>query len=154
MWAHWSLLWLCPDSLNPSLPQPVKFPGWKMYGRVCKLYFPVLYHIYFECYAFWWKSFHMPVRSRKQKGLMVSNCTLLMFVFKWHPRSEGVNETLKWLTPLITLRSVGHLVSLFLSPTSGISVPTNTSLERQLCVKQVHQPMPTSALLVRSSIHS
>ena len=24
--------------LTPSLPQPVKFPGWKMHGRACKQY--------------------------------------------------------------------------------------------------------------------
>ena len=28
--------------LNPSMPQHVTFPGRKMHGRTCKLYFPVL----------------------------------------------------------------------------------------------------------------
>ena len=51
--------------ITPSLPQPVKFPRWKMHGGACKQYIPVLWHIYLQCYAFWWKSFHMPLRKRR-----------------------------------------------------------------------------------------
>ena len=31
-------LLLLNSSLTPSLPQPVRFPGWKMHGRTCKQY--------------------------------------------------------------------------------------------------------------------
>ena len=31
----------------------------------------------FQCYAFWWKSFHMPVHKRRQKSLRLSNFALL-----------------------------------------------------------------------------
>jgi len=34
--------------------------------RLQTILFPVLLHIYLQCYAFWWKSFHMQVRQRKQ----------------------------------------------------------------------------------------
>ena len=61
-------------ALTPSLPQPVKLPGWKMHGRAWKQYiFPVLWHVYFQCYEFWWQSFHVPCEKRSQKSLMVSN---------------------------------------------------------------------------------
>ena len=54
--------------------------------------FPVLQYIYFQCCAFWWKSFHMPERKRRQKRLRVSNLVLLSVVFEWHHGSERV----KW----------------------------------------------------------
>ena len=46
------------------------------------------------------KSFHMPVRKRRQKGLKVSEIALLLVVFKWHRGSEGVNLCMisMWLT--------------------------------------------------------
>ena len=37
------------------------------------------------------KSFHMPVRKRRQKELRVSNVAFLLVVFKLHHVSEGVN---------------------------------------------------------------
>ena len=63
------------------------------------VYFPVLQPIYFHCEALWWKSFHMPVWKRRQKGLRVSKLVLLLVVFKrlllvifkWCHGSEGVN---------------------------------------------------------------
>ena len=58
--------------LTPSLPLPVKFPGWKMNGRSCKQYIFRSYNIYFQCCVFWWKSCHMPVRKRKEKDLSLS----------------------------------------------------------------------------------
>ena len=58
---------------TPSLPQPVKFPGWMMHGCACKQYIFRSNNIYFQCYVFWWKSFHMPVWKRRQKGLRMSN---------------------------------------------------------------------------------
>ena len=81
-------------TLTPSLTQPVKFPGWMMNGHTCKQYIFRSYNICFQCCAFWWKSFHVPVRKRRPKGLRVSNFTLLWVVFKWQHGSEGVNVSL------------------------------------------------------------
>ena len=39
-------------ALTPSLPQPVKFPGWKMHGRGCKQHIFRSYDIYFQCMCF------------------------------------------------------------------------------------------------------
>ena len=77
--------------LTPSLPQPVKFPGWKMHVRASKQYIFRSYKIWFQCYALWWKSFHMPVRKRRQKQLRVLNFALLLVVLKWRHGSEVVN---------------------------------------------------------------
>ena len=52
--------------------------------------FPVLQHIYFQCPTFWWKSFHMPERKRRQKSWRVSNLVLSLVVFNWHHGSERV----------------------------------------------------------------
>ena len=37
------------SSLTPSLPQHVKFSGWKMHGRACKQCIFRSYNIYFQC---------------------------------------------------------------------------------------------------------
>ena len=81
-----------PTSITPSLPQPVKFLGWMVHRRACKQYIFRSYNICFKCYAFWWKSFCMPVWKRRQKDWRVSNFALLWVVFKWHHGSEGVNS--------------------------------------------------------------
>ena len=78
--------------LTPSLSQPVKFPGGRVHGRACKQYISRSCNICFQCYAFWWKSFHMPVRKRRRKDWRVSNFALIWVVFKWHHGSEGVNS--------------------------------------------------------------
>ena len=75
--------------------------------RLQTVYFPTrlqTVHIYFQCYAFWWKSFHMPVQKRKKKkrrkkGLRVSNFALLLVVYKWHAGSERVKglQSSEWL---------------------------------------------------------
>ena len=83
--ANWQL-WF-GSSLTPSLTPPVKFLGWQMHGRAGKQF---IFRSYFECCAFLWKSFHMPVWKRKRKGLRVSNFALLLVVFKRHPGSEAV----------------------------------------------------------------
>ena len=53
-----------------------------MHRRACKQYIFRSYNISFQCFAFWWKSFHVPVRKkeRKKKGLRVSNFALLLIV--------------------------------------------------------------------------
>ena len=76
--------------LTPSLPQPVKFLGWKMHRHACKQYILRSYNIYFQCCVFGWKSFHIPVWKRREKQLRFSNIVLLIVVFKWHHGSEGV----------------------------------------------------------------
>ena len=85
----WNYLWNL-TSLTPSLLQTVTFPGWKMLRCACKQYIFQSCNICFECYAFWWKSFHTPVQKRRQKGLRVSDFALLWVVFKWNHGSEGV----------------------------------------------------------------
>ena len=52
--------------LTPSQTQPVKFLGWMVHRRACKQYVFRSCDIYFQCYEFWWRSFHMPVRKRRQ----------------------------------------------------------------------------------------
>ena len=102
--------------LTPSLPQPVKFPGWKKHGHACK---QIIFRSYNFCInaIFWWKSFHMPVRRTKQKGLRVSNFAFSLAIFKRHPGSEGVNEHVQLVqtgchcashTACKLYRSVGH----------------------------------------------
>ena len=83
-------------ALTLSLPQPVNCPGWKLHGRAWKQYIFRSYltsNIYFQCYALWWKSFHTPVRKRRQKGLKVLNFAHFLVVFEWHHGSEGVKIT-------------------------------------------------------------
>ena len=93
--------------LTPSLPQPVKFPGWMMQGRACKQYSFRSYDIYFQCYAFWWKSFYLLMpkkqKTKKQKKtnvMKISKFALLWVVFKWHHGCEGVKATLKQFTSI------------------------------------------------------
>ena len=81
--------------LTPSLPQPVKCSGWKMHGHICKQYFFWSCTTCYQCYAFWWKSFYMPVRKSRLKlrlKLRVSNLALLWVVFKCYHGSEGVTH--------------------------------------------------------------
>ena len=53
-----------------------------MHGRACKQYIFQSYNTStFNAMRFDKKSFHMPVRKRKQKGLRVSNFALLLVVF-------------------------------------------------------------------------
>ena len=70
---------------------PFTTPACKMHGCACKQCIFCSYIIYFQCHAFWWKSFRMPVRKRRQKELKVSDFALWLVVFKWHHGSEGVN---------------------------------------------------------------
>ena len=79
--------------INPFTAPACKISGLKD-AQTClqTVYFLVLYHIYFQCYAFWWKSFQIPVQKRKLKDLRVSKLALLLVVFKWHHGSERVNS--------------------------------------------------------------
>ena len=81
-----------------------------MHGHACKQYIFRSYNIYFQCYAFWWKSVHMPVRKRRLKSWTISNFSLVLVVFKWHHGSEGVNGQawahLKFITGLYSHRSL------------------------------------------------
>ena len=103
--------------LTPSLPQPVQFPDWMMHGRACKRYNCRSYNIYFQCYAFWWRSFHAPVPKRRQTGWRVSNFALSWIVFKWYHGSEGVNVAagllLLLLLPLLLASAAVGFLFLF-----------------------------------------
>ena len=63
------------------------------------------YNIYCECYAFWWKSFHKPMRKRKQKRIRVSHFALLIVVFKLNHDREGVNNAAHSRYAIAVLRS-------------------------------------------------
>ena len=74
---------------NPFAAPGIKISGLNDTGTCLQtVYFPVLlsYNIYFH-YAFWWKSFDMPVRKRGQEGFQI----LHFYGFQWHHGSEGVN---------------------------------------------------------------
>ena len=79
--------------LTPSLPQSVKFPGWKMHGRACKEC------IFWSCNTSASNAVHFDENpftcqvKRRQKGSRVSNFALLLVIFKWHHGSEGVKKT-------------------------------------------------------------
>ena len=84
---HWIII-------NPFTVPACNISGLKdAVTRLQTVYFPVLEHICFHWYAFLWKSFHVPLRKRRQKGLKVSDFALLLVVFKWHS-SEGVKREL------------------------------------------------------------
>ena len=57
-----------PSCLTLSLPQSVKFPGWKMHGHACKQYIFCSCNIYFQCCVSRWKSFHMAVWKIRQNS--------------------------------------------------------------------------------------
>ena len=75
-----------------KINQPVKFLGWEMHGRNGKQYFFWSCNIYFQCHAFWSKSFHMPVRKKKKtkrlKGYKFG--TFIGHFQKWQHGSKGV----------------------------------------------------------------
>jgi len=67
------------ELLTPSLPQPVKFPGWKMHRRTCKLY------IFWSCNTATFSAMHFDKNSftcqcekeyKRLKLLRVSNFAL------------------------------------------------------------------------------
>ena len=66
---------------NPFTVQACKISGLKDARTRSKEYVFRSCNIYFQCYAFWWKFFHMPVRKRRQKGVRISNFALLLVVF-------------------------------------------------------------------------
>ena len=87
-----AILTLGAISLTPSLPQPVKFPGWKMRGRACK---PYIFRSYntstFSAMRLDKNPFTRRCEKRMQKGVRVWDFALLWLVFKWRHGSEGVN---------------------------------------------------------------
>ena len=77
--ADWA--WIRPgrlDNWNLQPPgrcfNPFTAPAYKIFGlkdartRLQTVYFPVLWYLFFQCYEFWWKSFHTPMRKRKQNA--------------------------------------------------------------------------------------
>ena len=84
--------------LTPSLPQPVKFPGWKMHGCACKQCIFWSYNTStFNAMRFDENLFTCQC-GREKKGLRVSNFALFMVIFKWHQGSEGVKGVPQWCT--------------------------------------------------------
>ena len=74
--------------LTPSLPKHVQFPGWKNVRAN-------LQTVYFQCYALWWKFFHMPVQQRRHKGWRVSNLALFYWSFSSSVMAvKGLSERL------------------------------------------------------------
>ena len=87
--------------LTASLPQPVKFMGWKVHVHACKHYIFWSCNIYLQCYAFWRNSLQIPMpkkKKKKKKGWRVWDFTLLLVVFKWHHGSERVNIIISYET--------------------------------------------------------
>ena len=62
--------WRGPHLFNPSLPQPVQFPGWKVHAHACKQYFFGPITNYFQCCAFGRekKSLRMPSEKEDKKA--------------------------------------------------------------------------------------
>ena len=86
-------------ALTPSLPQPVKFPGWKMHGCACEQYMFRSYDAStFTAMTFDENPFtcHTKKEVPNPKRSQVSQWVLL--VFKWHRGREGVkNKQLRQL---------------------------------------------------------
>ena len=96
-WLNFVLICFCwKVFLTPSLPQPVKCPGWMMHGRACKQCIFWSYNTCFRCCEFWCRSVHMPAKKRRQKALRVWNLELLRVVFKWNHGSEGVKFPVRY----------------------------------------------------------
>ena len=87
----WQVRSLAVELVNPVTAPARKLSGWMMHGCACKQNIFQSCDIYFQCYAFGWRSFHSPVWKRSQKGLRASNFALSWVVFKWHHGSDGVN---------------------------------------------------------------
>ena len=112
-----SILWM---ALTPSLPQPVKFLGWKvhtythtyththarththihrqthaytLYTGVSanSIFFHPIILLFSMLYVFMKILLHANMK-KKTKRLKISNFTLLLVVFKWHQSSERVNS--------------------------------------------------------------
>ena len=67
-WAHNRTLWaVWTQTRHPSLPQPVKSPGWKRHGHACKQYVFPSYNKSLSYCALWWKSVHVLMQKRKKK---------------------------------------------------------------------------------------
>ena len=80
--------WPFLAGLTPSLPQPLKFPGWMMHGRACKRYIFRSYNIYFPV-LFSTLCILMKILSRarakkKTKRLKGLKFRTVWVFFKWH----------------------------------------------------------------------
>ena len=93
-----------------SLLTNVYYPACKISGLkiapICTdvdlqtVYIPVLLQIYVQYCAFWWKSFYMLIGEEEEKGLRISNQTLLLVILRWHG-SERVNPYVCIITYII-----------------------------------------------------
>ena len=79
-------------SLTPPLPQPVKFPGWKMQRRACKQFiFRSCNTSTFSAMRFDQSSFPMLVRKRKKKTERVTGFKFRIF---------GLNKTYSFIVSI------------------------------------------------------
>ena len=108
------------EALTPSLPQPVKCPGWMMHRRACKQYvFRSCSTSIFSSVRFDGDSLTCQCRGDKNtKGLRVSNFALLLVVFKRHYGRDGVKSKaesrfLIWSWPVQSWNTKRWLSSLF-----------------------------------------
>ena len=56
-----------PILINPSLPQPVKFPGWKLHGCACKHCIFRSCNIDFQCYILMTILSHASAKKERKK---------------------------------------------------------------------------------------
>ena len=89
--------------IKPFTAPACHFRARTMHGHACRQYFFRSYNIYFQCHAFWLRSFHMPVWKRRQKGSRVSNFTLLWVIFKWYHGSEACFSEACFTTSIASL---------------------------------------------------
>ena len=78
--------------LTPSLPRPVKFPGWKTHGRACKQYiFRSCSTSTFNAMCFDENPFtcQRETEDKKASGFQIS---LILDVFKWLRGGEWVKD--------------------------------------------------------------
>ena len=80
--------------LTPSLPQPVKIPGWEVLTYAWKWRKKsVLHQTSFQYCAFWWKSLYRLMQNRKEESSRgILNLALLLLGFKRHRGTERVKR--------------------------------------------------------------
>ena len=130
--------------LNPFTAQPIKCFGLKAAEmRLQTVHFPVLWHIYFQCYVYLWRSFHMPVQKNETKRFKGLKFRAFMVVYGWHEGSEGVNNEYGPLCIFLTLRKT--LFPLKVLPvckwrhhTACLHTALNTTPSKWHCTKYYH----------------
>ena len=94
--AFWNFISLVIQSvfLTPSLPQPVRFPGWKMLGRACKQYVFQSCNVYFSMLCIW-MSILSHASAKKKKTKKATGFQVLRFYWSfWNDLMavKGLNQ--------------------------------------------------------------